>query len=93
MPHLEVLLIQECELAEELPSGIEYLTNLKSLYLMNISDGLISSLNRDLEGGNYWKIAHIPKVGIVNTKCGYVRQKLSIATEEEALTVLDHYHI
>ncbi|KAL7218010.1 hypothetical protein ACSBR2_011275 [Camellia fascicularis] len=60
MPHLEELLIRKCELVEELPSGIEHLTNLKSLYLVDMSNGLSSSLNRDLKDGNYWKIAHIP---------------------------------
>ncbi|CAL5390487.1 unnamed protein product [Camellia sinensis] len=75
MPHLEELFIHQCELVEELPSGIELLTNLESLYLVNMSDGLISSLNSDLEGGNYWKIAHIPIVGIVNTKRGCVEGK------------------
>ncbi|KAL7217997.1 hypothetical protein ACSBR2_011262 [Camellia fascicularis] len=71
MPHLEELLIQKCELEEELPSGIEHLTNLKSLELVDMSDGFISSLNRDLKCGNYWKIAHIPKVWIGDTKLGY----------------------
>ncbi|XP_028061848.1 disease resistance protein RPM1-like [Camellia sinensis] len=41
MPHLEELFIRQCELVEELPSGIEHLTNLKSLDLYDMSDGLI----------------------------------------------------
>ncbi|KAI7983810.1 Disease resistance protein RPM1 [Camellia lanceoleosa] len=72
MPHLEELLIRKCELVEELPSDIEHLTNLKSLYLIDMSDGLISNLNR--EGGNNWKIAHIPKVCIGDTKLGYWKE-------------------
>ncbi|CAL5335723.1 unnamed protein product [Camellia sinensis] len=71
MPHLEELVIRQCELVEELPSGIEDLTSLKSFELVDMSDGLISSLNRDLECGNNWKIAHIPKVWIGDTKLGY----------------------
>ncbi|GMP52521.1 hypothetical protein CsSME_00018295 [Camellia sinensis var. sinensis] len=71
MPHLKELTISECELVEELPSGFEHLTNLKTLYLVDMSNGLISSLNKDLEGGNYWKTANIPEVWIGNTKCGY----------------------
>ncbi|CAL5392905.1 unnamed protein product [Camellia sinensis] len=71
MPYLEQLFIRQCGLVEELPSGIEHLTSLKSLQLVDMSDGLISSLNRDLEGGNYWKIANIPAVWIGDTKRGY----------------------
>ncbi|KAL7249320.1 hypothetical protein ACSBR1_011470 [Camellia fascicularis] len=71
MPHLEELFIRTCELVEELPSGIEHLTNLKFLELCNMSDGLISSLNRDLERRNNWKIVHIPKVWIGHTKLGH----------------------
>ncbi|GMP52536.1 hypothetical protein CsSME_00018308 [Camellia sinensis var. sinensis] len=71
MPHLAELYIQNCELVEDLPSGIEHLTNLKLLELDDMTDELISRLNRNLEGGNYWKIAHIPKVWIGNGICGY----------------------
>ncbi|GMP52515.1 hypothetical protein CsSME_00018292 [Camellia sinensis var. sinensis] len=71
MPRLEELVIRQCELVEELPSGIEHLTSLKSLELVDMSDGLISSLNRDLERGSNWKISHISKVWIGDTKLGY----------------------
>ncbi|KAL7249298.1 hypothetical protein ACSBR1_011449 [Camellia fascicularis] len=71
MPHLEELFIWQCKLVKESPSGIEHLTSLKSLDLVDMSDGLISSLNTDLERGNNWKIAHIPKVWIRDTKLGY----------------------
>ncbi|CAL5335725.1 unnamed protein product [Camellia sinensis] len=71
MPRLEELTMDECELVEELPFGIEHLTNLKSLGLGNMSDELILSLNKNLERGNNWKIAHIPKVWIGDTKLGY----------------------
>ncbi|THF96263.1 disease resistance protein RPM1-like [Camellia sinensis] len=71
IPHLEELVIRQYEFVEELPSGIEHLTSLKSFELVDMSDGLISSLNRDLECGNNWKIAHISKVWIGDTKLGY----------------------
>ncbi|XP_028126560.1 disease resistance protein RPM1-like [Camellia sinensis] len=70
MPHLEELFICECKLVEELPYGIEHLTNLKSLYFVDISYGLSLSLDINLEGGNYWKIAHIPEVWIGDTMSG-----------------------
>ncbi|KAI7981753.1 Disease resistance protein RPM1 [Camellia lanceoleosa] len=71
MPHLEELFIRECKLVEELSSAIEHLTNLKYLQLGDMSNGLISSLSRDLERGNNWKIARIPKVWIGDSKLGY----------------------
>ncbi|XP_028070544.1 disease resistance protein RPM1-like [Camellia sinensis] len=72
MPHLESIIIEKCESVEELPSGIEHLTSLKSLYLVDMSDRLISSMIRDLKHENNWKIAHIPEVWIGDTKlfCG-----------------------
>ncbi|KAL7166700.1 hypothetical protein ACSBR2_037379 [Camellia fascicularis] len=70
MPHLEELYIQNCKLMEELPSSIEQLTNLTLLDLFDMSDILVSKLNRDLQGGDYWRIAHIPEVWIGDTKDG-----------------------
>ncbi|KAL7217994.1 hypothetical protein ACSBR2_011259 [Camellia fascicularis] len=73
MPHLKELTISEYELVKESPFGFEHLTNLRTLYLVDMSNGLISSQNKDLEGGNYWKIADIPEVWIGDTKCGYFK--------------------
>ncbi|GMP52552.1 hypothetical protein CsSME_00018321 [Camellia sinensis var. sinensis] len=70
MPHLEELFICECKLVEELPYGIEHLTSLKSLYFVDMSYGLSLSLDINLEGGNYWKIAHILEVWIGDTISG-----------------------
>ncbi|XP_058201064.1 disease resistance protein RPM1-like [Rhododendron vialii] len=64
MPLLEKLNVRDCKLMMELPSGVEHLANLKDLNLIDMSETLISSLNRNLQGGDYWKIAHIPKVWI-----------------------------
>ncbi|KAI8567321.1 hypothetical protein RHMOL_Rhmol02G0112300 [Rhododendron molle] len=64
MPLLENLYLQDCKLMMELPSGVEHLANLQYLDLTDMSKTLISSFNRDLQGGDYWKIAHVPKVWI-----------------------------
>ncbi|XP_058201314.1 disease resistance protein RPM1-like [Rhododendron vialii] len=70
MPLLGELYLQNCKLMMELPSGVEHLTNLKYLELTDMSEILISSLNRDLQGGDYWKIAHIPNVWVGDSKSG-----------------------
>ncbi|KAH7851981.1 hypothetical protein Vadar_019107 [Vaccinium darrowii] len=71
MPLLNKLDIEKCNLMTKVPSGIEHLTNLKLLGLRDMPDILISSLNRNLEGGDYWKIAHIPRVWISDSELGY----------------------
>ncbi|GMQ03980.1 hypothetical protein CsSME_00049570 [Camellia sinensis var. sinensis] len=71
LSRLEDLLIFNCELLEELPSGIEHLSNLKILELSDMSDELISKLNPGVQDGDYWKIQHIPKVWIDDSKDGY----------------------
>ncbi|KAE9451832.1 hypothetical protein C3L33_16267, partial [Rhododendron williamsianum] len=71
MPLLKYLLLRDCKLMMELPSGVEHLANLKEIDLEDdMSETLISSLNRDLQGGDYWKIAHVPKVWIGDSKSG-----------------------
>ncbi|KAE9459775.1 hypothetical protein C3L33_08320, partial [Rhododendron williamsianum] len=70
MPLLEELYLQDCKLMMELPSGVEHLANLRHLDLSDMSETLISRLNRDLQGGDYWKIAHVPKVWVGNSKSG-----------------------
>ncbi|GFZ16605.1 hypothetical protein Acr_25g0010140 [Actinidia rufa] len=64
MPRLKNLFLVKCKLMEEVPSGIEHLTNLEKLDLSGMPDSLISRLNRDLQGGDYWKVSHIPEVCI-----------------------------
>ncbi|CAL5421755.1 unnamed protein product [Camellia sinensis] len=68
MPHLEELYIRNCKLMEELPFGVEQLNNLTLLDLFDMSDVLVSKLNKDLQGGDYERIAHIPEVWIDDTK-------------------------
>ncbi|KAL7166720.1 hypothetical protein ACSBR2_037399 [Camellia fascicularis] len=64
MPHLENLVIRNSELIEEVPLGIKHLTHLQTFELSDMSEKLISLLNREVQDGDYWKIAHIPQVRI-----------------------------
>ncbi|THG10904.1 disease resistance protein RPM1-like [Camellia sinensis] len=62
MPHLEALIIRGSELMEEVPSGIQHLTHVQTFELGDMSEKLISKLNREVQDENYRKIAHIPEV-------------------------------
>ncbi|KAL7188074.1 hypothetical protein ACSBR1_038011 [Camellia fascicularis] len=53
MPYLKELYIENCRLMEELPLCIEQLMNLTLLDLFDMSDIMVSKLNRDLQGGDY----------------------------------------
>ncbi|GFZ17097.1 hypothetical protein Acr_26g0003670 [Actinidia rufa] len=70
MPRLQKLFLMDFKLMEELPSGIEHLTNLQKLNLQDMSNSLISRLSRDLQGGKYWKVSHIPDIWIGEWKDG-----------------------
>ncbi|CAL5352373.1 unnamed protein product [Camellia sinensis] len=61
MPHLETPGIKNSELMEEVPSGIEHLTNFQTFELGDMSKKLISKLDREVQDGDSWKIAHIPQ--------------------------------
>ena len=56
---------------EDLPSGIEHLTNLERLQLFDMPYSLISRLRGELQGGDYWKVSHIPEVVIGGWKDGH----------------------
>ncbi|CAL5441195.1 unnamed protein product [Camellia sinensis] len=64
MPHLQDLTIRNSELMEEVPSGIEHLTNLQTFELCEMSEKLISKLDREVQDEDYRNIAHIPRVRI-----------------------------
>ncbi|OWM64994.1 disease resistance protein RPM1-like [Punica granatum] len=61
MPCLEKLIIQRCKLLEKIPSGIEYLMNLKVLEFFDMPDELVKVM-RDKHNKDYKKVAHIPQV-------------------------------
>ncbi|KAA8525334.1 hypothetical protein F0562_007189 [Nyssa sinensis] len=69
MPRLEEINIWNCKLMEQVPLGIEHLTNLKYLSLGDMSDKLLMRIDREI-GVDYWKIGHIPRVWIANTQSG-----------------------
>ncbi|KAK4788800.1 hypothetical protein SAY86_020119 [Trapa natans] len=62
MPCLEKLIIQRCQLLEDLPLGIEYLVNLKVLEFFDMSKKLVKKITRDGQDEDYKKVAHIPQV-------------------------------
>ncbi|KAL7188107.1 hypothetical protein ACSBR1_038044 [Camellia fascicularis] len=64
MPHLQDLTIRNSELMEEVPSGIEHLTNLQTFELCEMSEKLMSKLDREVQDEDYRNIAHIPEVRI-----------------------------
>ncbi|PSR91602.1 Disease resistance protein [Actinidia chinensis var. chinensis] len=76
MPRLKKLFLVDCKLMKELPSGMEHLTNLERLDLLDMSYSLISRLDRALQGGDYWKVAHIPDVWVGGLKDGHFEVSL-----------------
>ncbi|KAA8521225.1 hypothetical protein F0562_011938 [Nyssa sinensis] len=80
MPCLEEIYIWDCKLMEQVPLGIEHLTNLEYLNLGDMSDKLLTRIDREI-GVDYWKIGHIPRVWIDDTQSGPERvPRLSITT-------------
>ncbi|PSS01364.1 Disease resistance protein [Actinidia chinensis var. chinensis] len=75
MPRLERLYIRDCELVEEIPSGIEHITTLNLLVLGDMSGSLVSKLDPQVQDGDNWKISHIPEVTVMDSTYGYWRAK------------------
>ncbi|XP_010058431.2 disease resistance protein RPM1 [Eucalyptus grandis] len=70
MPFLEKLVIQRCNLLENLPSGVEHLTKLKVLEIFDVPDELIKKLVQGGQDDEYHKVAHVPEI-----HCGYRRDE------------------
>jgi len=49
-------------LLQKAPLGIEHLTNLKVLGFFDVPRELIKTLLSDEQGGDCWRVAHIPEV-------------------------------
>ncbi|XP_075641260.1 disease resistance protein RPM1-like [Castanea sativa] len=70
MSFLEKLILQRCKLLHSLPSGIEHLSKLKSLEFYDMPDELIMTLRPDIDGGDYWKVEHVPEINSTYWKDG-----------------------
>ncbi|OIT32688.1 PREDICTED: disease resistance protein RPM1-like [Nicotiana attenuata] len=67
MPSLEELQLRNCPVMKVFPFGIEHLSKLQRLMLQNVSEKMLMTLQlEDSQSGDYWKIAHIPRVQIVD---------------------------
>ncbi|MCD7471917.1 hypothetical protein HAX54_012713 [Datura stramonium] len=65
MPFLEELQVRNCRLMEDLPFGIEHLSKLQYLLLEEISEKLLATVQlKSSQIGDYWKIAHVPRIQI-----------------------------
>ncbi|XP_019164286.1 PREDICTED: disease resistance protein RPM1-like [Ipomoea nil] len=60
--HLEEFYMDECKLLEQVPLGIQHLSNLKAISIHDMGDKLMASLEQN--GENYAKISHIPEITI-----------------------------
>ncbi|XP_073066292.1 disease resistance protein RPM1-like isoform X2 [Primulina eburnea] len=67
MPHLEQLRFRGCELMEELPKGVELLSNLQFVEFINMSEIFIGRLaEQKYKGGLDWKLGHVSKLEVWN---------------------------
>ncbi|XP_062096563.1 disease resistance protein RPM1-like isoform X1 [Humulus lupulus] len=64
LSHLELMVLDDCKLLKEIPSGIERLRNLQQLQLVNMAAELTTTVYRGSQHDNYSKIMHIPRVFI-----------------------------
>nr|GMC80624.1 disease resistance protein RPM1-like [Ipomoea batatas] len=60
--HLEKFCLDKCKLLEQVPLGIQHLSNLKAISIHDMADKLMASLKQN--GENYAKISHIPEITI-----------------------------
>ncbi|XP_010056223.2 disease resistance protein RPM1 [Eucalyptus grandis] len=71
MSCLEKLIIANCKLMEELPSGVEHLEKLTVLQFIDMSDEFVKKLKRDGQDDDcYLKVAQFPEVYYGYRRCG-----------------------
>ncbi|XP_073146375.1 disease resistance protein RPM1-like [Henckelia pumila] len=65
MPHLKRLYISDCGIMEDLPDGIEHLSNLQQVEVETMSEKFKGRLaEQKHKGGHEWKLAHVPRVEV-----------------------------
>ncbi|EXB47194.1 hypothetical protein L484_001054 [Morus notabilis] len=64
MPQLQELLLEDCKLLEEVPSGVEFLACLNELHIINMGDQLMSKLDPRSQDSDLSRVKHVPKVYI-----------------------------
>ncbi|XP_027180879.1 disease resistance protein RPM1-like [Coffea eugenioides] len=65
LPHLQTLFLQQLPLLEELPLGIQHLSQLQLLCLYEMSSEMIEKVeNQKEDSEDYTRIAHIPEIVI-----------------------------
>ncbi|XP_073142667.1 disease resistance protein RPM1-like isoform X2 [Henckelia pumila] len=65
MSHLKRFDLEECEEMEELPEGIEHLSNLEHVSIAIMSEKFKRRLAEEKhKGGHEWKLAHIPRIEV-----------------------------
>lgn len=65
MPNLKQLLMAYCDRVEELPEGIEHLSNLQLVLFGSMSKKFCGSFEEQKSReGSDWKLAHVPKVWV-----------------------------
>ncbi|PON94744.1 LRR domain containing protein [Trema orientale] len=62
MPRLEYLWLEDCKSLKEIPPGVEHLSNLKRLGLVNMADELTRTINGGSQDENYLRVKDVPSV-------------------------------
>lgn len=63
MPNLKELVMAYCDRVEELPEGVEHLSNLQQVVFSSMSKKFCGRYDEQKSReGNEWKLAHVPKV-------------------------------
>ena len=60
MPRLQLLWLEDYKLLEEVPPGLEFLSNLKSIYFINMGDELVTRLRSRNQYPDFPRVKHVP---------------------------------
>nr|GLL25828.1 disease resistance protein RPM1-like [Ipomoea trifida] len=87
LANLARLHFSECELLEEVPLGIQHLSNMEEISFYLMADKLIASV--EPSGENYAKISHIPNISytkFTNATTSVLRQRLDPVKYPDSLS-------